>query len=80
MAATDEAAENTETPMSVLGEKARTMDKTMETGTAVDGNIEERSRSEAPEIALAVDSEEKRRQLNGGIRNSSLKLEHIKLR
>ena len=43
-----------ETSTSVLGMRTRTMDETMDVGTAGHGNSERRPRSEALEIALAV--------------------------
>ena len=43
-----------DTSMSALGERYRPMGDTMDTGEAADGNIEERQRGEALEIALAV--------------------------
>ena len=46
-----------ETSTSGSGKRARTVGETMETGPAVDGETGKRQRSEALEIASAVDLE-----------------------
>ena len=53
----DGSAIHMDSSMSVLGKRTRTGEETMNTGTALGGNFEERSRSGASEIALAADLE-----------------------
>ena len=51
------SSQDMDTSTPVLGKRNRTIGATMDTDAAAGGHSEKRPRSEAPEIAVAIDSE-----------------------